>query len=564
MFSDRTPASVLPSEVVSAVGVHIHAPLRGLLSERALVQIVEFVEGGSYRRVAVQMPDEWLPYAVATCQTITERLHSRRLSEPTASLFVLADSTFGSCCPDEVTAQHYMSDCIVHFGISCMSRSCRLPVHYVHDTGRSKTASISHVQPNLVSAVEYFGRAATAAKKRVEVVMIPTPAAAEYSGRLLETQMGNHDASVTITVAQFGQQETSATDADFQWRVNGARFKPIDRTLHDAQCFILVAPRHQNDAPHPQGGVLTITVDSTSPSGNATHAMYPQLAALHMIQNYNTISSTSCDDPAEWESSCRSVLVASIVDEENIGSCPSSPLLVDQYHSSRIGRMVQVRQRQRSHHIEVIRASESIGIIVASLAIRGYYETTFALRDVIRSVGKKRCYVLYIGHINEFKVANFVDTVDCFCIIACPNSRVAHFPSKADNFMKPMVEPSEIVEALVASNTSAMPCCYTTDFTSSLPLLEQALRDVANSKLSEASGDARRPQQDDDGVRGELVCRPSASSQTVATTAAAGALLRLAEKSYLGLEPRVGQTPVQAVLTQGKSGIARGYETEQS
>lgn len=36
-----------------------------------------------------------------------------------------------SCCVDEVTAQHYNADCIIHYGHACLSPTRRLPVKFV-------------------------------------------------------------------------------------------------------------------------------------------------------------------------------------------------------------------------------------------------------------------------------------------------------------------------------------------------------------------------------------------------------------------------------------------------
>lgn len=69
------------------------------------------------------------------------------------------------------------------------------------------------------------------------------------------------------------------------------------------------------------------------------------------------------------------------------------------------------------------------------------------LHKFIRSC-HKRSYIIYIGHLNEFKLANFVDTVDCFVAVACPNNRECYFPTKDDNYLKPVVSPFEVLAAL--------------------------------------------------------------------------------------------------------------------
>lgn len=39
------------------------------------------------------------------------------------AMFVMADTTFGSCCVDEVAASHVDADCVVHYGHTCLSPS---------------------------------------------------------------------------------------------------------------------------------------------------------------------------------------------------------------------------------------------------------------------------------------------------------------------------------------------------------------------------------------------------------------------------------------------------------
>lgn len=36
-------------------------------------------------------------------------------------LYVMADTTFGSCCIDEVGAAHINAECVVHYGHTCLS-----------------------------------------------------------------------------------------------------------------------------------------------------------------------------------------------------------------------------------------------------------------------------------------------------------------------------------------------------------------------------------------------------------------------------------------------------------
>ncbi|KAI0643281.1 diphthamide biosynthesis protein [Trametes meyenii] len=86
---------------------------------------VEQIEKGDYKRIALQFPDELLPHSVPIFKTLKSKIASNR------ELYVLADTSYGSCCVDEVAAQHVDADALVHYGHACMSQPSRLPVIYV-------------------------------------------------------------------------------------------------------------------------------------------------------------------------------------------------------------------------------------------------------------------------------------------------------------------------------------------------------------------------------------------------------------------------------------------------
>ena len=46
-------------------------------------------------------------------------------------LYILADTSYGACCVDEIAAEHVEAEVVVHYGRSCLSPTARLPVIYV-------------------------------------------------------------------------------------------------------------------------------------------------------------------------------------------------------------------------------------------------------------------------------------------------------------------------------------------------------------------------------------------------------------------------------------------------
>lgn len=111
-----------------------------------------------YKRIALQFPDEMLPDAPRVFQLLSRGLDSETSRKPNAQngsngsndenlaesvdrlnvddeqppkLYILGDTSYGTCCVDEVAAEHVDADVVVHYGRSCLSPTARLPVIYV-------------------------------------------------------------------------------------------------------------------------------------------------------------------------------------------------------------------------------------------------------------------------------------------------------------------------------------------------------------------------------------------------------------------------------------------------
>jgi len=76
-----------------------------------------------------QFPDDLLKDSTRVVRALREQLRSLRKCSTENSgdnnkdvrLFVMADTTFGSCCVDEVGALHADAECVVHYGHTCLS-----------------------------------------------------------------------------------------------------------------------------------------------------------------------------------------------------------------------------------------------------------------------------------------------------------------------------------------------------------------------------------------------------------------------------------------------------------
>ncbi|KAL7498440.1 hypothetical protein ACHAWT_008852 [Skeletonema menzelii] len=107
-------------------------------------------EDGFLCRVALQFPDELLADAsevsllmeTAIMAAYKSKLISQHNAAVTIStsinnhlqqyplVFILGDTTYGSCCPDEVSANHLNAHCIVKYGYACLAPTESIPVVY--------------------------------------------------------------------------------------------------------------------------------------------------------------------------------------------------------------------------------------------------------------------------------------------------------------------------------------------------------------------------------------------------------------------------------------------------
>ncbi|KAJ8305393.1 hypothetical protein KUTeg_015938 [Tegillarca granosa] len=123
-----------PDEIVIERRIDVKTrvtPLEDLDFVYEIERSVAWIRNGNYQKtfslscniIALQFPDELMEDSVA----IINRLEK----DISGQIFILGDTSYGSCCVDEVAAEHYNADCIIHYGRSCLSQTRRLPVLYV-------------------------------------------------------------------------------------------------------------------------------------------------------------------------------------------------------------------------------------------------------------------------------------------------------------------------------------------------------------------------------------------------------------------------------------------------
>ncbi|XP_036208260.1 2-(3-amino-3-carboxypropyl)histidine synthase subunit 2 isoform X2 [Myotis myotis] len=238
--------------------------------------------------------------------------------------------------------------------------------------------------------------------------------------------------------------------------------------------------------------------------------------------------------------------------------CPDTGGTRDE--GARAGRL----RARRRYLVERARDARVVGLLVGTLGVARHREALAHLRNLTRAAGK-HSYVLALGRPTPPKLANFPE-VDVFVLLACPLGALA--PQPSGGFFRPVLSPCELEAAcnpawpspgLAPHLTHYADLLPGSPFHVPLPPPESELWDIPDVSL--ITGElrpppARKPSNDP----GCSALTPRPQLELVESSPAASFL---SSRSWQGLQPQLGQTPVTGVVS-GRRGIAIAYEDEGS
>ncbi|XP_041924737.1 2-(3-amino-3-carboxypropyl)histidine synthase subunit 2 [Alosa sapidissima] len=459
-----------------------------------LYQIKEtchFINDNQFKKVALQFPDDLLVDSIPISAEIENN------SE--AKTYILGDTSYGSCCVDEVAAEHIGADCIVHYGRTCLSPSKRLPLMYVF--GRQPidpqqcALSFKELYPDSQSHV-------------VILYDVIYSHAIDALVKLLKETYPNIVASTLVMdhCQSHEQAQGSPSESDCNGPAPGTDSKVVQKfgrrfcleegVRVEDYCMFYVGQ---------EGATLT-----------------------NFIMTWNRCPFSSFDP------------------ETSIGRAES----------------VNVNKALMKRYYAIERAKDAgvVGILVGTLGVASYLAIIDRLKESIRRAGKKS-YMFAMGKLNVAKLANFLE-IDIYVLVACPENSLLD----SSEFYRPVVTPFEM--EMACNSNREWTGEYFTDFRDLLPggcshvdlpdANEETVTDVSLITGSlRATGLQDSEQAKAESSPSSLV--PRNQSMTVANANKAAAFL--SGRSWQGLEPRLGQTPVVKAV-EGRKGIAIAYEEE--
>ncbi|KAL5718444.1 hypothetical protein ACHQM5_011345 [Ranunculus cassubicifolius] len=332
-----------------------------LASNYEISRTAEFIHNRKFTKVALQFPDELLKDSTRVVSALRDDLHKLVKdsdSRNVAQLFVMADTTYGSCCVDEVGASHVDADCVVHYGHTCLSPTSTLPALFVfgkssideYDCTRSLSNCFLTTDKSVL--VLYGLEYAHGLNRIKESVMLDGSKSSTVPcyAEVIESVIAPSDDKDTFNV----QRPSSL--AGNKYSIGGLTWElPEGRSIEEYMIFWIG-------------------------SDNAAFANVVLTFNSNEIVRYDPIK---------------------------------NHLVKDSLQQQKI-------LRRRYFLVEKAKDANIIGILVGTLGVAGYRHMIQQMKDLIVGAGKK-AYTLVMGKPNPAKLANFPEC-DIFIYVSCPQT----------------------------------------------------------------------------------------------------------------------------------------------
>ncbi|CAO3652067.1 unnamed protein product [Cunninghamella echinulata] len=385
---------------------------------------VKYIQRYHYKKVALQFPDDMLANAASVARILKEN------TDQTA-YFILADTSYGSCCVDEVAAQHIDANAIIHYGHSCLSPTSHLPVLYVFG-----------YQPlDINDCIQQF-KTLIPDQQQPAILMCNV----EYS-HIIESLKNELSKEYRWIISSYVQKENDIKNK-IKHHQRGCQNNNSDLP---SSCNKCQQCDHENKEKKDQDQSIE---EEHHKKGN----QYNNSSRSYILPNDITV-----DQCVIFFIGKEGLTLTNIMMVHNQCQIYTyNPL-------SKEGRKetVSVNKMLMKRYFMVQKAKDAntIGIVVGTLGVASYMNIIEHLKRIITLSGRK-WYLFVMGKLNVAKMANFME-IDCYVLVACPENSLID----SKEFYRPIVTPFELEIALVKSQEWTGK--YILDFSKLLPQLRE-------------------------------------------------------------------------------------------
>jgi diphthamide biosynthesis protein 2 len=337
-----------------------------------LEQLCAALRLAKYERVAVQVHDEALESAPELIKLIQSQL-------PDSIVSLLGDSVT-QCCLDEVSAEHYGSDCIVKLGHTCWFASQRIVAYFLPtsvDNSESLVTEYTRLRnEDQNSAMVVFPQTFQEVQELVRVALVfPGPTLVCLSPCMSYPGSG---------------------------RVNW-----LNMTFSSKACL----PISKRWYTSPDLRIAGRTVYRVDPRNLSTLSPVSDHTLVSSILDTESTKFLVSLPPSGSSSSLFTRLVNRFAtSSDRVVGCPTG---------SATSNYKELLRRYKG--VEAVKFANIVGIVVTHCSAS---RELFAVRDLLssylRSMGKE-VHILSMGKLDGVKLGNFPE-IDCFITMACPES----------------------------------------------------------------------------------------------------------------------------------------------
>lgn len=493
-----------------------------------IASTADFIYSRKFTRVALQFPDNLLKDSIRIVRALRAELGSLRSSDGERSvddkdigLFVMADTTYGSCCVDEVGASHIDADCVIHYGHTCLSPTSTLPAFFVFGK-----ASI-----NTSNCIENLSKHALTNGKPILVLY-----GLEYAHAIPHIRE-----AVKVASSSYG---------------SGSK---LESNFADVMCSVITPSKDHKSLCGPAGGC---TADESS---------YAVAGTRHTIGGlvWNIPDRKKMEEHLLfWIGSDNSAFANVVL---TFNGCE-----IVRYDATEERLLTDVSQplkilKRRYYLVEKAKDANIIGVLVGTLGVAGYLHMIHQMKELITKAGKI-AYTLVMGRPNPAKLANFPEC-DVFINVSC--AQTALLDSK--EFLAPVITPFEAM--LAFGRGTQWTGAYVMEFRdlmSSSPVegsdqAEEArfsflkggyVEDVAQQETENGEEEKEGALALANAAEKALQLHDRSLNPIVKGTAKSGAEY-FVSRSYHGLEMQCNSSSPEPYAI-GRSGKASGYDDEKS
>lgn len=429
-------------------------------------------------------------------------------------LWILADTSYSSCCVDEVAAEHVQSDLVIHFGDACLNPVASLPSAYVFGSPQIEL-------PKLIAA---------------------------FQNRFPLSEHGNKP------IVLMGDAPHTHLLTSLVQHLPGYNLVICDLAAGENMHFIGYEPRSESSS-----FLQTLNRKFIGIEDQETD-----------LSAYDLFHITRPEAPRLLQLTTKFQSVTTYQDGQ-VSQGPFPNLM------------------RRYRYMHMARAAGTIGILVNTLSLANTKTLIREIGERVKAAGKRH-YVFVVGKPNVAKLANF-DAVDLWCVLGCDHQGI--ILDEYNEYFKPIVTPYELLLAI--GDEFLWTGKWVTEFNKVLETMGDENQNDENKAEKENGEDSTRADQESDEepefdpVTGRYVssARPLRRLQhlqisheseehslgegalvkklggTIALRGAvstAAAHLQTREWKGLGSDWNDDESSEGALIEEGTSGIARGYE----